>query len=180
MTLQEALNVFGLSGNITLETIKKTYKKLSLKYHPDRNPNGAEMMKLLNAALECVNRSADRLDAGFTHDEAAYNYGETFNAILAQLKALDGLSLEVIGNWIWITGETKANKDALKSIGCRYASTKKCWYFRPEEHRSQFNRKSHTLEEIREMHGSHGRHQSKGRQRLQGRKSGRTGLVVPV
>nr|ATZ71600.1 DnaJ-like protein [Enterobacter sp. HP19] len=52
MNIQEALNVFGLSGDVTEADIKKAFKRLSLKYHPDRNPElGGEMMKMINAAV---------------------------------------------------------------------------------------------------------------------------------
>lgn len=40
MTLSEALDVFGLSyrdGDITEDLIKKTYRRLAMKYHPDKN-----------------------------------------------------------------------------------------------------------------------------------------------
>lgn len=178
MTLQEALNVFNLSGEITAESIKATYKKLSLKYHPDRNPAGNDMMKLINAAYEWLNRNADRISQGFSHTEGAYDYAEQFGGVLEQLRALDGLELEIIGNWIWITGETKANKEALKEIGCRFSAKKVCWYFRPEEHRSRNNRKSHSMDEIRDMHGSQGRESSNGRSRVQGQKRRVTTLAA--
>lgn len=174
MTLQEALNVFNLSGTITTEAIKDAYKKLSLKYHPDRNTDSNtgnnNMMKLVNAAYECLKRNADRINAGYSHTEGAYDYAAKFGGVLEQLRALDGLELEIIGNWIWISGETKANKEALKEIGCRYASQKVRWYFRPEEHRSLGNRKSHSMDEIRDMHGTQGRESTGGRRRLSGRK----------
>ncbi|HAT3816240.1 TPA: DnaJ domain-containing protein, partial [Citrobacter freundii] len=50
MTIQEALNIFGLSGQLTKEDIKKAYRKASLKHHPDRNkdnPIAAEIMKAI-------------------------------------------------------------------------------------------------------------------------------------
>lgn len=178
MTFQEALNVFNLSGDIDAESIKPTYKKLSLKYHPDRNPAGTDMMKLVNAAYEALNRNADRISQGFSHTDGAYDYAAKFGNVLEQLRVLDGLELEIIGNWIWITGQTKVNKEALKAIGCRFSPKKVCWYFRPEEHRSRTNRKSHSMDEIRDMHGSQGRESSNGRSRLHGNKPSVTSLAA--
>lgn len=47
-----------------------------------------------------------------------------FAEILAVLMGLKGLEIEICGNWLWIGGETKENKDALKGAGCRWASKK--------------------------------------------------------
>ncbi|MFV1005093.1 J domain-containing protein, partial [Klebsiella pneumoniae] len=55
MNIQQALNVFGLSGELTEQDIKTAYKKASLKFHPDRNqgnPVAAEMMKAVNCAYD--------------------------------------------------------------------------------------------------------------------------------
>jgi len=35
-------DVLGVSRNITQADLKKVYRKLSMKYHPDRNPNNSE------------------------------------------------------------------------------------------------------------------------------------------
>ena len=76
-----------------------------------------------------------------------------FAEILAVLMGLKGLEIEICGNWLWIGGETKENKDALKGAGCRWASKKKLWYWHAGEWVKKV-RRALTMEQIRDLHGS--------------------------
>lgn len=71
MNVQEALNVFGLSGDLTEQDIKTAYKKLALKYHPDRNPLGSELMKAVNTAFDFLMANIDKINQFQSEDESA-------------------------------------------------------------------------------------------------------------
>lgn len=173
MNVQEALNIFGLSGELTKEDIKKAYKKASLKHHPDRNPNNpiaAEIMKAINAAFDFLMANIESLNKFQSANENAhYNFGEELERVLTELAGLTGIIFEVIGNWVWISGETKPHKEALKALGCKWASKKQQWFFRPEEHKSRWNRKEHSIEEIREMYGTAGQRKAYGHKTVENR-----------
>lgn len=66
MTLKEALDILGLSGDIQLEDVKKKYRQMSLQNHPDKaksmGKDPAEMMqkqKKINEAYEYLCRNFD-------------------------------------------------------------------------------------------------------------------------
>ncbi|MGT3828642.1 hypothetical protein ACUUMB_23415, partial [Enterobacter kobei] len=80
---------------------------------------------------------------------------EEVEEMLNKISEIEGLIIEVIGNWIWISGKTMENREFLKAAGCKYAPKKKVWFYRPEEHKCLNNRREHSLDEIRENYGSH-------------------------
>jgi curved DNA-binding protein CbpA len=54
MNRQDAAKILSLNGTITSKDIKKAYRVAALKYHPDKNPAGEEMMKIINAAYDVL------------------------------------------------------------------------------------------------------------------------------
>jgi len=152
MKISDAAHILGLTGDITPEIVKQAYRKAVQKYHPDRNPAGLEMMKLVNAAFEVLKQWSGNLDGeGATTEGAGYPdaVSEALNAIID----LVGLNIEICGAWVWVDGETYKHRAALKEANFQYAPNKKRWYFRPEDWASS-SRGSMAMDDIRDRYGS--------------------------
>lgn len=74
---------------------------------------------------------------------------ETLNKVIN----FTGVTIEIIGEWIWISGNTYQYKKDLKEIGFRWASNKKAWYWHSEAFRKRSKRKL-TMNDIRNYYGS--------------------------
>ena len=73
--------------------------------------------------------------------------------IINQIIGLQGIIIELIGNWIWISGNTYPYKSQLKQIGFYFAPKKIMWYYRPPDYKSS-NRNPKTIDYIRLKYGS--------------------------
>ena len=64
------------------------------------------------------------------------------------------LSVEVVGAWLWVDGDTKPVKEQLKAAGFKWAPRKQRWYFpgKPAGHRR--GKREMEMDEIRQRHGS--------------------------
>lgn len=151
MRTQDALNILGLTPNVTAEEIKKAYREACFKFHPDRNSAGLEMMKAVNEAYESL-KTYDSANFEYKKEETDTKYGDKFNDALKVAVKLN-LTVEICGAWIWVGGDTFSVKEKLKESKFKYARKKSKWYFRPEKYRSR-NRCSWDMGKIRDTYGS--------------------------
>lgn len=143
----------------TLDELKKAYKALAVKHHPDVGGDTATMQRI-NAEYEArfevlkkqQNTAAAEDASGKTH--ATQESAGDFIAIINALLKLDGLEIELCGRWLWIGGETKKHKEALKAAGCRWSSSKKLWNWHFAEDGSRWHKGSKTMDQIRNKYGS--------------------------
>lgn len=151
MNYKDAFAILNIqSGYTTPVHIKTAYRKAAAKYHPDHNPAGLEMMKLVNVAYETIKDFEG--DVAQENNNNCNNYGDEVNAALNAIITL-GLNIEICGVWVWVSGDTKPHRETLKAASFLWAPKKKCWYFRPAEHKSK-NRSSWSMSKIREAYGS--------------------------
>ena len=76
--MRDPYSVLGVSPNATDEEIKKAYRKLSRKYHPDaniNNPNKAaaeEKFKEVQAAYDQIVKAKENHTSAYDYDDRAY------------------------------------------------------------------------------------------------------------
>ena len=57
----------GVSENATQDDIKKAYRRLSLQYHPDKNPNSTDQFQKINEAYETLSDAQKRREYDLLH-----------------------------------------------------------------------------------------------------------------
>ena len=70
--------ILGVSENFTRDELKSSYKKLALKYHPDRNPNNKKaenMFQKISEAYDVLKNPTKRTE----YDKKRHKLNKNFN-----------------------------------------------------------------------------------------------------
>ena len=141
MTREEIIKEFSEVTGIN--EAKKVYKTLAKKLHPDVG-GSEEEFKILNAVYNDFIENKIYFSNDFKIDL-------DLEKIISQILHFENITIELVGSWIWLSGDTKEIKDKLKELGFKWASKKKMWYY------GEMKGKSHgekSLDEIKDKYGS--------------------------
>ena len=101
MSASEAEQILGLSGRYTSAQVKSSYRKMSLKHHPDKG-GSTEMMKKVNAAYEILKKGSS---SSSSRRSSSVNMAERTEQVEKQLdKVMRSASKEIIRRMKKFTG----------------------------------------------------------------------------
>ena len=142
MTREEILKEFqNVEG---INEAKKIYKQLAKKLHPDMVGGDEESFKLLNAIY------TDLIEHKiyFSND---FKIDVELEKVISLILHFENITIELVGSWVWVSGDTKEIKEKLKELGFKWASKKKMWFYGEMKKR---NHKEQSLEDIKAKYGS--------------------------
>ena len=142
MTREEILKEFqNVEG---INEAKKIYKTLAKKLHPDMDGGDEESFKLLNAIY------TDLIEHKiyFSND---FKIDVELEKIISLILHFENITIELVGSWVWVSGDTKEIKEKLKELGFKWASKKKMWFYGEMKGR---NPQEKSMEEIKSKYGS--------------------------
>ena len=141
MTREEILKEFqDIEG---INEAKKIYKTLAKKLHPDIG-GSEEDFKILN---EIYNNLIEHK----IYFSNSSKFDIELEKIISLILHFENINIELVGSWIWVSGDTKEIKEKLKEIGFKWASKKKMWYYGEMKAKNP-NPKS--IDEIKSKYGS--------------------------
>ena len=141
MTREEILKEFqDIEG---INEAKKIYKTLAKKLHPDIG-GSEEEFKLLNEIY-------NHLIENKIYFSNSSKIDIELEKIISLILHFENINIELIGSWVWVSGDTREIKEKLKEIGFKWASKKKMWYYGEMKAKNP-NPKS--MEEIKAKYGS--------------------------
>jgi hypothetical protein len=130
---------------------KIVFKKLAKILHPDVGGTNEEF-KLLNKIYNDIleNKIYFSNESKFCKCGFAPLHDIELEKIISQILHYEDITIEVVGSWIWLSGNTKPIKDKLKELNFKWASKKKMWYYGEMKGK---NIKPKSMDEIKSKYG---------------------------
>lgn len=137
----------------TIKDVKATFKRLCKELHPDNGGSEEAFKEMMNEYKKAFDLYKNmHLNAeGKTYEKATSETAEQFADVITKIIHFDDLTIEIIGSWVWVSGNTFEYRDLLKELGYSYSKSKKAWYYTSSQ---RSHRKGHyTMKQLRDRFG---------------------------
>lgn len=141
----------------TIEDVKKVYHENAKRLHPDAGGNAAdfrEMMAEYKIIFERLkNIHTNSKGETYKKEEETTETPEEYANIINSIIKMQGVKIEIIGTWIWCSGNTRIYAEDLKNAGFWWSKSKKAWY-RTGETSHKKRRGRYSMNQLRSRWGS--------------------------
>jgi len=140
------------------EELRKQYLELLKKNHPDIGESTATCQEIINEYNE-LSKKFNAQDYSGSDSKFTYSEADSFDAeiseILAKIIIFNNIKIEIIGFWIWVSGNTFEVHNELKELKFLWSAQKKAWYYNPmSPGKKKFFSKYKKLDDVRATWGS--------------------------
>lgn len=145
----------------TPDEVRATYRNLAKQYHPDVGGDTATMQELNRQYHNALNRmSGEQFSSADGKRDYTYTYDHTTESriietlfILLSMR-MERVKVELIGTWIWCSGNTKPYKENLKELGLRWSGPRKMWYYTTQAGKKRVRYRRSSMDTLRFKYGS--------------------------
>lgn len=146
------------NGCKTAEDVKSMFKELAKKLHPDNGGNAEDFKNMMSEYTEAwrryknIHKTAEGETYENTNEETAATDEDAvvYSDIIFACMGFQDVKIEIIGSWIWLSGNTKIYSAEIKSLGFFWSKNKKAWYYNGSNKKSK-RRGRYNMEQLREM-----------------------------
>ncbi|QFP78544.1 molecular chaperone DnaJ [Deinococcus sp. AJ005] len=138
--------------------LKTAYRKLCKEFHPDKGGSTEQMQEINNQYAAAMARIlSGKPDSDYGEDKWYKTRQEEVDVeakvqeAIEKIAHLEGIDIEIIGAWVWVSGETKPHKDTLKAADYWWMHKREKWAFKGKY---SSGRGKTSMEEMREKYGS--------------------------
>lgn len=135
----------------SLSELKKLYKDLARKNHPDFGGSVA-VMQAINAEYDSMIDWFAKHGNKTEKEKASAEVPEKFRKIIEQLLKMPYIQVEIIGGWIWLSGNAALYLRKLQGMGFKYSTKQKRYYLSDGISGGRASR--YSMQRIREIYGS--------------------------
>ena len=140
----------------TLEELRKQYKQLAKQYHPDLGGSTADMQGINNEydnLFQLLKNAHNKSENATTSIEQDTQYNEVFKDIISKIIHFADVEIEIIGTWVWVSGNTYKYKTQLKELNFKWCKNKNAWTWHNDSYHKR-SKQQYSLDDLRNMFGN--------------------------